>query len=93
MLEVLNQQFAEYAMKVTDKRAHFIQELELLAKPIHAGITNDKEALSLNYLPSLKFDYAQNEVHDLKKLCLFLAIICKEKKNEALAYSDHIEMI
>ncbi|MBO1198245.1 DNA replication/repair protein RecF [Staphylococcus simiae] len=61
MLEVLNQQFAEYALKVTTKRAHFIKELETLAKPIHAGITNNKEILSLNYLPSLKLS---NETED-----------------------------
>ena len=92
MLEVLNQQFAEYAI-VTDKRAHFIQELESLAKPIHAGITNDKEALSLNYLPSLKFDYAQNEATRLEEIMSILSDNMQREKNEALAYSDHIEMI
>ncbi len=68
-------------MKVTDKRAHFIQESESLAKPIHAGITNDKEALSLNYLPKfLNLIMLKMKRHDLKKLCLFLAIICKKRK-------------
>lgn len=80
-------------MKVTDKRAHFIQELESLAKPIHAGITNDKEALSLNYLPSLKFDYAQNEATRLEEIMSILSDNMQREKNEALAYSDHIEMI
>ncbi len=32
---------------------HILFKPESLAKPIHAGITNDKEALSLNYLPAL----------------------------------------
>ena len=34
MLDVLNQQFAAYALKVTLRREHFIKELESLAKPI-----------------------------------------------------------
>ncbi|NBL48009.1 DNA replication and repair protein RecF, partial [Streptococcus equi] len=54
MLEVLNQQFAQYALNVTLRREHFIKELESLAKPIHAGITNERETLSLTYLPSIK---------------------------------------
>ena len=53
MLEVLNQQFAQYALNVTLRREQFIEELEALA-PIHAGITNQRETLSLKYLPSIK---------------------------------------
>jgi len=56
MLDVLNQQFAEYALKVTLRREHFIKELESLAKPIHSGITDENETLSLEYLPSIKLD-------------------------------------
>lgn len=62
MLEVLNQQFALYAVKVTQRRRHFIDELETLAEPIHTGITNGKETLTLQYMPSLKFeDSSQSE--------------------------------
>ncbi len=55
MLEVLNQQFAEYALKITQRREHFIKELESLAKPIHSGITNERETLSLEYLQVLNW--------------------------------------
>ncbi|QJI68526.1 DNA replication/repair protein RecF [Staphylococcus haemolyticus] len=62
MLEVLNQQFAQYALNVTLRREHFIKELESLAKPIHAGITNERETLSLTYLPSIKLsDMSKDE--------------------------------
>ena len=62
MLEVLNQQFAQYALKVTLRREHFIKELEELAQPIHSGITNEREKLALKYLPSLKLsDYEKDE--------------------------------
>ena len=44
MLEVLNQQFAQYALNVTLRREQFIEELEALAA-IHAGITNQRETL------------------------------------------------
>ena len=45
MLEVLNQQFAQYALNVTLRREQFIEELEALA-PIHAVLrTNVKHYL------------------------------------------------
>ena len=73
MLEVLNQQFAQYALNVTLRREHFIHDLEALAQPIHAGITNDKEALSLNYLPSIKLsDTSQDESILLSEVITFL---------------------
>lgn len=61
MLEVLNQQFAEYALKVTLKRAHFIEELEVLAQPIHASITDNRESLEVKYRPSLKLSDTEDE--------------------------------
>ncbi|AMY05837.1 DNA replication and repair protein RecF [Staphylococcus condimenti] len=61
MLEVLNQQFAEYALKITLKRAHFINELETLAKPIHSSITDERETLDLEYRPSLKLSEETDE--------------------------------
>ena len=46
MLEVLNQQFAQYALNVTLRREQFIEELEALAQPIHAVLrTNVKHYL------------------------------------------------
>lgn len=65
MLEVLNQQFATYALKVTLRREKFIEELESLAQPIHAGITDDRERLGLRYLPSLKLSDINKSETDL----------------------------
>ena len=65
MLEIFNQQFAEYALKVTMRRTQFINELQSLAQPIHDGITNGKEALTLNYLPSIKLSDTTKEMHEL----------------------------
>ncbi|MCE5039046.1 DNA replication/repair protein RecF [Staphylococcus auricularis] len=74
MLEILNQQFAEYALKITQRRAHFIEELESLAKPIHAGITDENEVLGLRYRPSLKFETpsSDDEVDQLEAVLDFL---------------------
>lgn len=55
MLEVLNQQFAEYAVKLTRRRHQFIEQLEIKAKAIHSGITKDKESLAIQYRSSLPF--------------------------------------
>ncbi len=45
----------------------FIKELESLAKPIHSGITNERETLSLEYLPSIKLaDEEQSETERLE---------------------------
>ncbi|MGN5882020.1 DNA replication/repair protein RecF [Staphylococcus simulans] len=73
MIEVLNQQFAQYALKVTLKRAHFIAELETLAQPIHASITDDKEALEVNYRPSLKLSDTEDEVALFEEVLQLLA--------------------
>ncbi|MCS4485825.1 DNA replication/repair protein RecF [Staphylococcus americanisciuri] len=65
MLEVLNQQFATYAVKVTLRRQRFIEELEKLAAPIHSGITNGKETLTLRYIPSIKLQDTPQDEDDL----------------------------
>ena len=94
MLEVLNQQFAQYALNVTLRREHFIKELESLAKPIHAGITNERETLSLTYLPSIKLsDMSEDEQTLLDEVITLLNDNIKRKWIEASVYLDHIEMI
>ena len=94
MLEVLNQQFAQYALKVTLRREHFIKELEELAQPIHSGITNEREKLALKYLPSLKLsDYEKDESELLDEVMTLLNDNLKREKREVCVYTDHIVMI
>ncbi|TDM02176.1 DNA replication/repair protein RecF [Macrococcus carouselicus] len=54
MLEVLNQQFTDYAVRLTLRRQQFIEQLEKKAIEIHSGITKDKEALRVHYESSLE---------------------------------------
>ena len=91
MLEVLNQQFAEYALKVTERRKHFIRELESLAKPIHSGITDERETLSLKYLPSIKLD--EDDRSDSERLEEVLTLLNdnmeREKDRGVCLYGPH----
>lgn len=77
MLEVLNEQFAEYAVRLTQRRKSFIEKLEELALPIHQGITKQKENLKLQYVSSLEYiDDAQAMI----EACVTL--LNKESKRE-----------
>lgn len=58
-LHVLNEQFAEVAIKVMQKRFEFIRMLEKWAQPIHEGISQGKEKLEIRYKPSIE---VSNEV-------------------------------
>ena len=91
MLEVLNQQFAQYALKVTLRREHFIKELEELAQPIHSGITNEREKLGLKYLPSLKLsDYEKEESELLEEVIELLNDnLQREKERGVCLYGPH----
>lgn len=91
MLEVLNQQFAEYALKVTLRREHFIKELETLAQPIHAGITNHRETLTLDYVPSLKLsNYEANQSELIEEvLALLNDNLQREKERGVCLYGPH----
>ncbi|MDU3952362.1 MAG: DNA replication and repair protein RecF, partial [Staphylococcus epidermidis] len=86
-----NQQFAEYALKVTLRREHFIKELETLAQPIHAGITNHRETLTLDYVPSLKLsNYEANQFELIEEvLALLNDNLQREKERGVCLYGPH----
>ncbi len=52
MLEVLTDQFIEYAVKILEKRFQFLALLQNWAEPIHKGISRDLETLQIKYKPS-----------------------------------------
>ncbi|TDQ38337.1 DNA replication/repair protein RecF [Aureibacillus halotolerans] len=59
MLDVLTEQLADTAATLTSKRFSFLALLQQWAAPIHAGITEQHEALRVAYKPSL--DVSANE--------------------------------
>lgn len=54
-LEVLNVQLAELAVQIMTRRKEFLKRIETWANAIHQGITQERETLKLDYLPSIPF--------------------------------------
>lgn len=62
-LDVLNQQLAELAIKIMSKRIEFVKKMEQWANAIHENITQKRESLEINYVPS--FETMKEESHDI----------------------------
>lgn len=88
MLEVINEQFAQYAVKLTLRRKVFIEQLEALAIPIHKGITKDKERLSLRYSASLNYELTEQEMLE-ETIRILNAHMDKEIERTQSLYGPH----
>lgn len=64
MLEVLTEQLIEHASFIIEKRFLFLDLLRKWAKPIHKGISQDKENLEISYLSTIDV----SEVEDREKI-------------------------
>lgn len=53
MLDVLTEQFVQYAAKIIERRYQFLSLLQEWAGPIHSGISRNLEVLKIQYKPSL----------------------------------------
>lgn len=53
MLDVLTDQFIQYAVKIIEKRFQFLSLLQKWAEPIHHGISRGLETLKIEYKPSV----------------------------------------
>jgi len=56
LLEILSQQMAELAIKLTMKRLEFLVKMEKWAGEIHQNITQGREHLTIKYQPSFQID-------------------------------------
>lgn len=61
LLEVWNEQLAQFGIKIMKKRQSFIKKLQLWAEKIHAGITNGLELLRIDYEHSLTGDVQEED--------------------------------
>lgn len=61
LLDVWNEQLAQFGTKIIKKRQSFIKKLQSWAEKIHAGITNGQERLSIAYDSSLSLSEEQEE--------------------------------
>jgi DNA replication and repair protein RecF len=59
MLQIWNEQLAQYGVKIMKKRQNFIKKLQIWAEKIHYGITNNQEHIRIVYHPS--FECGPNE--------------------------------
>ena len=53
MLDIWDEQLADYGSKIMIQRKAFIDEISEISKNIHSGITNNKEILTLKYDPNI----------------------------------------
>ena len=53
MLDIWDMQYVEYAKEVIQRRSEFIQEINEVAKKIHANISGGKEDLEVVYEPNV----------------------------------------
>jgi DNA replication and repair protein RecF len=60
MLDVLTEQFIQYAAKIVEKRYRFLAMLQEWAEPIHLGISRNLEKLKIQYKPSLDVSEAMS---------------------------------
>ena len=56
MLDIWDQQLADYGSKIMIQRKSFIDEISDTSSEIHKGITNNKEILSLKYDPNIEYN-------------------------------------
>ncbi|MED4600604.1 DNA replication/repair protein RecF [Paenibacillus validus] len=61
LLDVWNEQLAQFGTKIIKKRQSFIKKLQIWAEKIHAGITNGQERLKIAYDSSLSLAEDQEE--------------------------------
>lgn len=61
MLEIWDQQLAQFGTKIILKRQKFIQKLQIWAEKIHSGITGGKEKLEIRYSPSFSCEDESDE--------------------------------
>jgi len=56
MLDIWDEQLADYGSKIMIQRKAFIDEISEISRNIHTGITNNKEILSLKYDPNIEYN-------------------------------------
>ncbi|MDO4670185.1 MAG: DNA replication/repair protein RecF [Aerococcus sp.] len=61
-LDVLTEQLVASAVKIMRERQQFIDQLETIAQPIHAELTEDKETLTLTYAATLDLEEFADEL-------------------------------
>ncbi|MGG1518963.1 DNA replication/repair protein RecF [Paenibacillus oryzisoli] len=75
MLDIWNEQLAQYGVKIMKKRQNFIKKLQKWAENIHQGITNGSEELLIRYAPSFDMDRDEDESVLLNQFMIKLSLV------------------
>ncbi|MDF2644533.1 MULTISPECIES: DNA replication/repair protein RecF [unclassified Paenibacillus] len=75
MLDIWNEQLAQYGVKIMKKRQSFIKKLQQWAETIHRGITNDSEDLLIRYSPSFDMTPFEDESVLLDQFMIKLSLV------------------
>lgn len=62
MLDIWDMQYVEYAKEVIERRNEFIQEINKIARRIHADISGGKEELEVVYEPNVLSQHIEEKV-------------------------------
>lgn len=63
LLQVWNEQFVQYSVKIMKRRQNFIIKLQNWAEQIHSSITSQNERLKIQYAPSFDFrEHLEDEI-------------------------------
>src|SRR5690625_1350293 len=84
LLDVWDEQLAEYGSKIIIKRQSFIYKLETWAKDIHRSITSNREDLKITYQPSFEIDDFSDESVLFKQYMLKLSQMRTQEKRRGV---------
>lgn len=69
LLEIFDFQLANFGSRILFERREYVKKLSKIAKKIHKNVTNDKEELTLEYIPSFNL-LGEEEVKEIEEIYL-----------------------
>lgn len=88
--DILTEQLIEKSLIIIENRVKFVIALEELAIPIHRDLSNQRDDLSVEYIPNSKrLDYTQLETLKDQFYVLFSESLEQEKNRRTTLYGPH----
>ncbi|MCW6666159.1 DNA replication/repair protein RecF [Aerococcaceae bacterium NML190938] len=88
--DILTEQLVDEAVQVIKQRLDFVDQLSLLAHPIHQNLSNQRDELFLHYVSSVpQVDYRQVETLRTALLQAFNDVLSREKEQGTTLIGPH----
>ncbi|MCW6662113.1 DNA replication/repair protein RecF [Aerococcaceae bacterium NML201209] len=88
--DILTEQLVDEAVQVIKQRLDFVDQLSLLAHPIHQNLSNQRDELFLHYVSSVpRVDYRQVETLRTALLQAFNDVLSREKEQGTTLIGPH----